>query len=192
MVNKFTKMNLQDLTQKFTKKNVPDIRVGDTVRVSFKITEGSKTRVQPFEGLVIAAKHGRGLDGSIKVRRVSGGFGVERTFPLHSPLIVKFEKIKSYSPRQAKLYFVRDLLGKKRQKVVEKKEYEMWEEALGETELAKIEAEKAAAAEAKLAEKAEKEQELEDKFTAAQAAHAEVSEDAPEQPAEAPVEDKAE
>jgi len=167
-------MDIQDLTKKFTKKNIPDIRPGDTVRVSFKITEGSKTRIQPFEGLVIAAKHGKGLDGSIKVRRVSGGIGVERTFPLHSPLIVKFEKIKSYNPKRAKLYFVRDLIGKKRKKVVETKETGMWEEALGEEELAKIEAEKAAAAEKKAQEKAEKEKELEEKFKAATAAHQEA------------------
>ncbi len=169
-------MDLQDLTKKFTKKNIPDIRVGDTVRVSFKITEGNKTRIQAFEGLVIAQKHGKGLDGSVKIRRVSGGIGVERTFPLHSPLIVKFEKIKSYQPRRAKLYFVRDLVGKKRQKVTEKKDYAIWEEAMGEEELAKIEAEKAAAAEAKAEAKEAKEQELEDKFEKAVSAHEQVEE----------------
>lgn len=170
-------MKIEDLTKTYLKKNVPDIRVGDTIRVSFKITEGAKTRIQAFEGLVIATKHGKGLDGSVKIRRVSGGIGVERTFPLHSPLIVKFEKIKSYSPRQAKLYFVRDLVGKKRQKVTEKKEYAMWEEAMGEEELAKIEAEKAAAAEAKAKQKAEEEKALEEKFQAAAAAHKEVAEE---------------
>lgn len=164
-------MDIQDLTKTFQKKNIPDIRVGDTVRVSFKITEGAKTRIQPFEGLVIAQKHGSGLDGSVKVRRVSGGFGVERTFPLHSPLIVKFEKIKSYSPRRAKLYFVRDLVGKKRQKVTENKDYAMWEEAMGEEELAQVEAEKARTAAEKAQKKAEKEKELDEKFEKAQAAH---------------------
>lgn len=167
-------MDIQSLSQQFKKKNIPDIRVGDTIRVSFKITEGGKTRVQPFEGLVIAQKHGKGLDGSIKVRRVSDGIGVERTFPLHSPLIVKFEKIKSYHPRRAKLYFVRDLIGKKRQKVSEKKEYEMWEEAIGEEELAKVEEEKARVAEEKAKKKAEKAKELEEKFEKAQAAHEQV------------------
>lgn len=169
-------MNLNDLTKNFQKKNIPDIRVGDTIRVSFKITEGNKTRIQPFEGLVIAQKHGKGMDGSVKVRRVSGGFGVERTFPLHSPLIVKFEKIKSYSPRRAKLYFVRDLVGKKRQKVTENKDYAMWEEAMGEEELAKIEAEKAAAAEAKALAKEKEEKALEEKFEQAAAAHGQVKE----------------
>jgi len=174
-------MKIEDLTKNYLKKNVPDIRVGDTVRVSFKITEGSKTRIQAFEGLVIATKHGKGLDGTIKVRRVSGGIGVERTFPLHSPLIVKFEKVKSYDPKRAKLYFVRDLIGKKRKKVAEKKDYVAWEEAMGEEELAKIEAEKAAEAEAKIAQKEAKEKELEEKFEQAVASHMEAPEEKKEE-----------
>lgn len=168
-------MKIYDLTKNYLKKNIPDIRVGDTVRVSFKITEGAKIRVQIFEGLVIATKHGQGLDGTVKIRRDSGGIGVERTFPLHSPLIVKFEKVKSYNPGRAKLYFVRDLIAKKHKKVSEKKDYAVWEEAMGEDELAKIEAEKAVAAEAKQAEKAAKEKELEDKFEQAVSAHKEES-----------------
>lgn len=166
-------MEISELTKNYKKKNIPDICVGDTVRISFKITEGVKTRIQAFEGLVITTKHGRGLDGSIKVRRVTGGIGVERTFPIHSPLIVKFEKIKSYSPGRAKLYFVRDLVGKKRKKVTENKEYASWEEPSGENEIAKIEAEKTAEAEAKLAEKEAKEKVLEEKFEEAVAAHLE-------------------
>ena len=166
-------MNLQDLTKSYQKKNIPDINVGDTVRVSFKITEGSKTRIQAFEGLVIATKHGNGLDGSIKVRRVTAGVGIERTFPIHSPLIVKFEKVKSYAPGRAKLYFVRDLVGKKRKKVAEKKDYQAWEESMGEDEIAKIEAETAAEAEARQAEKEAKEKELEEKFEEAVASHME-------------------
>lgn len=169
-------MNIQDLTKTYQKKNIPDINPGDTVRIHFKITEGAKTRVQAFEGLVIATKHGKGLDGSIKVRRVTAGVGVERTFPLHSPLIVKFEKIKSYSPRRAKLYFVRDLVGKKRKKVSETKENGIWEESTGEEELAKIEAEKAREAEAKLAEKLAAEKELEEKFEQAAAGREVVEE----------------
>ncbi len=169
-------MTIQDLTKTYLKKNTPDINVGDTIRIHFKITEGAKTRVQVFEGLVIATKHGKGLDGSIKIRRVSGGIGVERTFPIHSPLIVKFEKVKSYAPGRAKLYFVRDLVGKKHKKVNEKKDPMIWEEAMGGEELAKIEADKAAVAAAKMAEKEEKEKELEEKFEAASAAHDQVAE----------------
>lgn len=169
-------MEIQDLTKTYQKKNIPDINVGDTVRIHFKITEGAKTRVQAFEGLVIATKHGKGLDGSIKVRRVTAGVGIERTFPLHSPLIVKFEKVKSYSPRRAKLYFVRDLVGKKKKKVSETKSGQTWEEPSGEDEIAKIEAEKAREAGVKLAEKEAKEKELEDKFVQAAAAHEQVEE----------------
>jgi large subunit ribosomal protein L19 len=166
-------MDIQELTKNYKKKNVPDINVGDTVRISFKITEGAKTRIQVFEGLVITTKHGKGLDGSIKVRRVNGSFGVERTFPIHSPLIVKFEKVKSYAPGRAKLYFVRDLVGKKRKKVAETKSGQTWEEPSGEEEIARIEAEKAALAEEKAAEKAGKEAELEEKFEEAVQAHME-------------------
>lgn len=167
-------LEISDLTKQFTKKNIPDIRSGDTIRVSYKITEGNKTRIQAFEGLCIALKHGRGLDGSIKIRKISGGLGVERTFPLHSPLIVKFEKVKSSRTRKAKLYFVRDLTVKqRRQKTNETKDYGMWEESASEEELAKIEAEKAKEAEAKAAEKAKKEEELEEKFEQAVEAHGE-------------------
>ncbi|MEI6039977.1 MAG: 50S ribosomal protein L19 [Candidatus Berkelbacteria bacterium] len=166
-------MDIQSLTKSYQKKNVPDINVGDTVKISFKITEGSKTRIQNFEGLVITTKHGKGLDGSIKVRRVTDGIGIERTFPIHSPLIVKFEKVKSYAPGRAKLYFVRDLVGKKKKKVVETKSGEIWEEPSADEEIARIEAEKAAEAEAKLAEKEKEEQALEEKFEEAVQAHLE-------------------
>lgn len=168
-------MNTIDLTSKFGKKKIPDIRPGDTVRISFKIIEAGKTRIQAFEGLCIAFKHGKGLDGTIKLRKISGGIGVERTFPLHSPLISKFEKVKSTPVRQAKLYFVRDLVGKKKsQKGAEIKEYGMWEEELTEEELAKIEEEKAQAAAKKAEEKAKKQAELEEKFQQAKAAHEET------------------
>ncbi len=167
-------MEIQDLTKTYQKKNVPEIRVGDTVRIHFKITEGAKTRIQAFEGLVIATKHGQGLDGSIKVRKVTDGVGIERTFPIHSPLIVKFEKVKSYNPGRAKLYFVRDLVGKKKKKVVETKSGQTWEEPTGESEIEKIEAAKVAEAEARLAEKEAKEKELEEKFEEAVASHLEA------------------
>jgi len=167
-------MNL-NLVEKFGKKNIPDIHVGDTVRVYFKVTEGAKTRIQIFEGICMALKHGRGLDGSMKLRKISGGIGVERTFPLHSPLISKFEKVKSIKVRQAKLYFLRDLVGKKaRRKSGELKDFQMWEEALSEEELAKIEEDKKVAAEKKAEAKAKKEKELKDKFDKAVAAHQEV------------------
>ncbi len=167
-------MLLQDLTQQFGKKNIPEIRPGDTVRVSFKITEGSKTRLQSYEGICIAKKHGNSLDGSLTLRKISGGIGVERSFPLHSPLISKIEKIKSRKTRRSKLYFIRDLVGKKAKKARELKDYKMWEEALSEEEIAQIEEEKHQAALRKEAAKEKEKAELEKKFEAAAAAHEEV------------------
>lgn len=164
-------MNISDLTKIYQKKSVPEIRPGDTVRVHFKITEGNKTRIQIFEGLCIAQKHGLGLDGTIKLRKISGGIGVERTFPLHSPLITKFEKVKSAKNRRSKLYFVRDLIGKKRKRTAETKETGIWEESASEKELEEIEKVKVEAALKKQAAKEAKEKELEEKFKQAAAKH---------------------
>jgi large subunit ribosomal protein L19 len=89
------------------RKNL-DIRTGDTVRVSVKIEEKGKTRVQMFEGLVIARKHGTEAGGTFTVRKVSHGVGVERIFPLYSPSIEKIEVIRRTSTRRSKLYFIRE------------------------------------------------------------------------------------
>lgn len=165
-------MELAKYVTQFTKKNLPSVRVGDTVKIHYKITEGGKTRIQIYEGLVIALKHGRGLDGSIKVRKISGGVGVERTFPLHSPLISKFEKVKSLKTKHAKMYFVRDIVSKKKRRSGnEVADYGMWEEELTEEELKKIEEDKAIVAEKKKAEKAKKQAELDAKFNNAVASH---------------------
>jgi len=95
------------------KTNLPEIRPGYTVVVNQKIKEGGKERIQPFEGLVIAAKHGRGINGTITVRKISGGIAIERTFPLHSPTIEKIKVIKKAKVRRAKLYYLRGKFGKK-------------------------------------------------------------------------------
>lgn len=101
------------LTSKYGKKNPPVLKAGDTVRIHQKIKEGEKERVQIFEGLVIALKHGNGLDGTFTVRKIaSGGVGVERTYPLHSPNVLKVERIKNADVNRAKLYYMRDRLGK--------------------------------------------------------------------------------
>lgn len=97
----------------YTKTNIPNIRTGDTVRVYQKIKEGEKERIQIFEGLVLAQKHGKGLQGMLAVRKITQGVGVERTFPLHSPLIEKIEVVKSAKVRKAKLYYLREAKGKK-------------------------------------------------------------------------------
>ncbi|NCO80369.1 50S ribosomal protein L19 [bacterium] len=95
------------------KTNLPGIRPGDTILVSQKIREGDKERIQDFEGLVIARKHGKEIGATITVRRVIGGIGVERIFPLHSPTIEKIEIIKRGRVRRAKLYYLRKAKGKK-------------------------------------------------------------------------------
>lgn len=93
------------------KENVPQFSVGDTVRVYFRVIEGNKERIQAYEGIVIARKHG-GLRETFTVRRISSGIGVERTFPLHSPKIDKVEVIKKGTVRRAKLYYLRERTGK--------------------------------------------------------------------------------
>lgn len=101
------------LLDKYGKNNPPVLKAGDTVKVHQKIKEGDKERVQVFEGLVIALKHGRGLDGSFTVRKIAvGGIGVERVYPLHSPNIVKIERVKTAEVKRAKLYYMRDRRGK--------------------------------------------------------------------------------
>lgn len=94
------------------RKGIPEFRVGDTVRVSLRIVEGKTERVQDFEGVVIARKGG-GLREMFVVRRVSYGVGMERTFPLHSPRITKISLVRRGIVRRAKLYYLRDLRGKK-------------------------------------------------------------------------------
>lgn len=93
------------------KENVPAFNVGDTVRVGFKVIEGTKERIQNFEGVVIAKKHG-GIRESFTVRRLSFGVGVERTFPVHSPKIASITVVKRGRVRRAKLYYLRGLTGK--------------------------------------------------------------------------------
>lgn len=107
-------MNKLDLSNKTQlKKNIPDIRSGDVVRVHQKVKEKNKERIQVFEGLVIAVKHGKGINGTFTVRKISLGIGVEKIFPLHSPLITKIELVKRSKVRRAKLYYMRELRGKK-------------------------------------------------------------------------------
>ena len=148
------------LLEKYFKKNVPDVRSGDTVKVHIIVKEGVKERVQIFEGLVIAVKHGKGLDGTFTVRKESFGIGVERVFPLHSPRVVKIERIKQSKIRRSKLYYMRELHGKNARLKDVNRDHAVWEEKGAEEELEKIAAETAAAAEAAAEEKAAEEAEL--------------------------------
>ena len=93
------------------KESVPQFNIGDTVRIHNKIKEGTRERIQMFEGTVIA-RHGGGISETFTVRRVAYGCGVEKTFPIHSPNVVKVETIRVGKIRRAKLYYLRDRVGK--------------------------------------------------------------------------------
>ena len=92
--------------------DLPVFKSGDTVRIHVKVREGDKERIQVFQGTVIARKHG-GIRETVTVRKISSGIGVERKFPLHSPIIDKIELVQEGKVRRAKLYYLRDLKGKK-------------------------------------------------------------------------------
>ena len=102
---------LKAVSDKYLKEELPEMNVGDTVRVHVKIKEGSRERIQVFEGTIIARKHG-GIGETITVRRLSYGVGCENVFPVHSPSIVKVETVRRGKVRRAKLYYLRDRVGK--------------------------------------------------------------------------------
>lgn len=102
---------LKIIAQDSMKENAPKFQIGDTVRVAVKIREGSRERIQMFEGTVIAMK-GSGISETFTVRRLSYGVGIERVFPLHSPNVDKVEVVRSGKVRRAKLYYLRDRVGK--------------------------------------------------------------------------------
>ncbi|NHF72635.1 50S ribosomal protein L19 [Paracoccus xiamenensis] len=93
-------------------KNIPDFKAGDTVRVGYKVTEGTRTRVQNYEGVCISRKGGNGIGASFTVRKISFGEGVERVFPLYSTNIDSIEVVRRGRVRRAKLYYLRDRRGK--------------------------------------------------------------------------------
>ena len=105
-------MNALELISKDSMKaEAPVFNIGDTVKVHVKIKEGDKSRIQIFEGTVIAKKHG-GISETFTVRRVAHGCGIERVFPLHSPVVDKVEVVRYGKVRRAKLYYLRDRVGK--------------------------------------------------------------------------------
>ena len=108
----FSSSNLiKEFEREQLKKQLPEIYVGDTVKVGVKITEGNKERVQPYEGVVIAKRHG-GLHQTITVRRIFQGIGVERVFMLHSPQVASLKVERRGKVRRAKLFYLRDRVGK--------------------------------------------------------------------------------
>ena len=102
---------IQAFVNEQLKTEVPQFNIGDSVKVYIRISEGEKTRTQMFDGTVIA-KHGGGISETFTVRRVSYGCGVEKTFPIHSPNVVKVDIVRSGKVRRAKLYYLRDRVGK--------------------------------------------------------------------------------
>jgi large subunit ribosomal protein L19 len=132
-------MNETDLVEKpFLRRDLPNFRPGDTVKVHVRVVEGNRERVQVFQGVVIR-RSGGGLRETFTVRKISFGVGVERTFPVHSPSIAKLELVQRGRVRRAKLYYLRDLRGKKAR---------IRERRIDDEKLAAMEAAQAEAAEA--------------------------------------------
>ena len=162
-------MNILDaITEEYKKTDIPKFSVGDTVRVHIKIKEGQRERIQVFEGFVLKRQNG-GINETFTVRRIASGVGVEKTFPLHSPLIEKIELVKRGDVRRAKLNYMRQRTGKS----AKIKAKVLSDERIA----AEKAAEEAAKAEAEARAKAEEE-------AAAAAAAAEAAETAEEAPAE--------
>jgi len=102
---------LVDVEKSYLRQDVPEFRAGDTVRVQVKVKEGDKERLQAFQGVVVARK-GSGTREMFTVRKISGGIGVERIFPLHAPVVDSVELVRRGRVRRSKLYYLRDLKGK--------------------------------------------------------------------------------
>ncbi|TCP29166.1 LSU ribosomal protein L19P [Scopulibacillus darangshiensis] len=102
---------LAEITKEQLKTDLPEFRAGDTVKVHVKVVEGSRERIQIFEGVVIK-RHGGGISETFTVRKISYGVGVERAFPVHSPKIEKIDVVRRGKVRRAKLYYLRNLRGK--------------------------------------------------------------------------------
>lgn len=102
---------LKLISSQSMKEEAPSMEIGDTVKVHVRIKEGDKSRIQIFEGTVIAKKHG-GINETFTVRRVAHGCGIERVFPIHSPYVEKVELVRSGKVRRSKLYYLRDRVGK--------------------------------------------------------------------------------
>jgi len=155
-------MNQQILTkiqEKYGKKNPPQLKAGDTVRVHEKVKEKDKERIQIFEGLVLATKHGSGMNGSYTVRKLAvGNVNVEKVFPLHSPNVVKIERLKTADTKRAKIYYMRDRSGKASKMKGEKTDYMLWEEPEAKKEMEEIKEQVAEEAEQAAEEKADEEE----------------------------------
>ena len=177
-------MNILDtITEEYKKTDIPVFNVGDTVKVHIKIKEGQRERIQIFEGFVLKRQNG-GINETFTVRRIASGVGVEKTFPMHSPLIEKIEVVKRGDVRRAKLNYMRQRTGKSakiKSKILTDEQIQA-EKAAEEAKRAENEAKKKAEEEAKIA--------AEEAAAAAEAAEAEEAEEA-EQAAEEVAEEAA-
>lgn len=158
-------MNLiNEITKEYQKNDIPDFNVGDTVRVHIKIKEGSRERIQIFEGFVLKKQNG-GVSETFTVRRIASGVGVEKTFPLHSPKIDKIEVVKEGDVRRAKLNYMRSRTGKSAKIKTKVYTEEQLAAAKAAEEALKAEAKAKAEAEAKAAEEAAKAEETAEEKT---------------------------
>ena len=112
---------VEQATKEFVKKNIPDFSSGDTVSVEVKVKEGNKERLQKYEGVVIARHGKKGVDASFTVRKISNGIGVERIFPLHSPLLSSINVKRRGKVRRSKLNYLRNVTGAKAARIEEKR-----------------------------------------------------------------------
>ncbi len=112
---------IDEIQNAYKKSDIPAFRPGDTVRLSLRVVEGEKERIQAFEGVCIL-RTGHGLTESATIRKISGGIGVERTVPLHSPKVAQIEVLRRGMVRQARLYYLRDRIGKKA-RIKEKRDF---------------------------------------------------------------------
>ena len=112
---------VQEATKEFLRADLPEFGSGDTVAINVRVREGTKERIQLFEGVVINKRGGSGLDASFTVRKVSSGFGVERIFPLHSPMIASIKVKRRGKVRRAKLNYLKKVSGSKAARIEEKR-----------------------------------------------------------------------
>ena len=111
---------IHEATKEYLKQDIPDFDTGDTLVVSVLVREGNKERVQNFEGVVIGRRAGNSLDATFTVRKISNGIGVERIFPLHSPMVSKIKVKRRGKVRRAKLNYLRNISGSKGTRIIEK------------------------------------------------------------------------
>jgi large subunit ribosomal protein L19 len=112
---------INEIQKAYKKASIPDFGPGDTVRLSLRVVEGEKERIQAFEGVCLM-RTGQGLAENATIRKISGGIGVERTVPLHSPKVAEIEVVRRGAVRQARLYYLRDRVGKKA-RIKEKRDF---------------------------------------------------------------------